>query len=191
MSCNKKLSLSLATASCDVPLVGVEDGVILNYTDIDGSSTVVSGATVTALNLVSGATGYPVSWFRNLASTASTFESSDDAIPSFKHSFLSRLNSTSAESAEISNQLAYGRFVMVVRTRFEGVGQKDRYKVYGIRCGLVATEISNSSVDADGAITFTLASDSVGKELYPYSVFLEGDDAAISETSYKALFATV
>lgn len=188
MSCNKKISASLASAACELPVVGLQDAVLINFDDIDRSATVVAGEKVTSLELASGTTGYAVAWFRNLASTSSTFEASEDSIPGFKHSFLSRLSQTTTENSKVANELAYGRFVMVVRTRFEGTDQADRYKVYGVQNGMIATEIVNTSNENDGSITFTLASDSISKESHPYHVYFE-TDALTSQTAYTALFA--
>lgn len=192
MACNNKLSENIIQSCADLPKKGLKGSkaVIVNYDDIDFSSTTTSGATVTALTLQSGKTGYSLEWYKDLGSTTSTFAPNTEDIDGFTHSFLSRLSTSSAKNAERSNELKNGRFVMAVETKYAGVDSLDAFKIYGLENGMLLSELTVGTNENSGAITFTLLSEEGTVEQYPYLVLNEGDYAT-NKASFDALFAEV
>ncbi|KQC33408.1 hypothetical protein AAU57_08835 [Nonlabens sp. YIK11] len=192
MNCNNKITADILQDCADLPKKGLagSKAVIVNYYDIDQTATTVSGSTVTNLELVSGASGLQLEWFKDLASTNSTFAANTEDIDGFTHSFLSRISNTSAESAERANELKNSRVVMVVETKYKGADNADAYKIYGFENGLVLSEMTTNSNENSSSILFTLASGEGEVEQYPYLVLNEGDYAT-NKASYDSLFAAV
>jgi len=192
MACNKKVTDDLLFDCADAPKKGIDGGkgVLINWDDIDRSGSTFSGATITDLVLKSGATGFSVQWYKDLASANSAFTPNTEDVDGFTHNFLTRLANSSAANAERANELKNGRFVMVYETRYKGVNNAEAFKVAGWENGLKLSEMTNNTLENSGATLFTLATEEGDVERYPYSVFLE-NDYATSKATYDALFATV
>lgn len=176
MSCIEKLSHNI-TYGCNTsyPAQGGLDGgkaVLINRSDIDVTSLTRSGATITNLSLVSGATAYEISFVKQLSNTANEF-TVNDGLDTFTHSFIGRVYTQSATDAEIITQLSKGEFVAVVETKWKGANAADAFKVYGITNGLKMSEGSQTSLENDGSYLFTLSSVENFGEPYPYNVYLE------------------
>lgn len=192
MACESKITEGLLFDCENMPKGGLEGSraVIVNYRDIDRTSTTSTGAVVSALTLKEGAAGYPVEWYKKLGSTATEFESSDDNIDGFKHSFLSRIANTSAGSAERAFELKSGLFVMIVETKFKGADNEDAFKVYGFDNGMELAEMTGSSDENSGSLLYTLSTEDGEVERYPYNILLEADYDTTA-ASFESLFATI
>lgn len=192
MSCIKKLTHNITYDTCNLtyPAQGGLDGgkaVLINRSDIDVTSLTRSGATVTNLSLVSGATGYEVSFVKQLANTASEF-TVNDGLDTFTHTFVGRIYTQSATDSEIITQLAAGEFVVVVETKWKGENAADAYKILGVTNGLKMSEGTQTSLENDGSYLFTLSSVENFGEPYPYNVYLE-TDYTTTKTKFNNLFA--
>ncbi|WP_431137478.1 hypothetical protein [Psychroserpens mesophilus] len=186
MACNTKLTNDILFSCTDLPIKGLDGGkaVILNFTDIDKSSSTTSGATITSL--VSDAVGYSVEWYRELASTATSYTPNADDYDGYSHSFLFRLPTTSADNAERLNEFKNGLFVVVVETNYKGTDSGDAYKVYGWDSGMRLSEASNASNENSGVLV-TLATSENSYENHPYMIFNEGSYSA-STASFTTAF---
>lgn len=190
MACNTKITENILFDACnDAPKKGLSGskGVIVNYDDIDFTSTTSSGATVTALTLKSGTSGFQVSWYKQLGSYAGEYAKNDEAIDGFTNSFLTRLATSSAANAERANELKSGKFVMIVETEYKGASNLDAYKVIGFQSGLELSEMTTSSNENSASTLFTLASPTDSFEQYPYMILNEGSYSATT-ASYASLF---
>ncbi|MFC6858789.1 hypothetical protein [Zunongwangia atlantica] len=192
MACINKLSGDIEFDKCvDAPQAGVLDNAILiNYDDIDFGASTSNGATITNLTLKSGATGYKLEWGKRLGSLASEFTPDAENLDGFSHSFLARLMTPSASTAERAAEIKEGRFVVVIETKYKGVDQLDAFKVLGWKSGLELSEMTMNSGENASSITFTISTYEGEYEDYPYSIFLE-TDYATSKASFDALFASV
>ncbi|HRE77113.1 MAG TPA: hypothetical protein PLL09_04725 [Flavobacterium sp.] len=190
--CLKKLTQNITYDSCTPALrakTGLETkAVIINRSDLDFTAITESGATVTNLSLMSGATGYSINWVKQLGNTASAY-SVNDGLDTYNHSFICRVFGQSASDAEIIKELGEGEFLVVVETKFKGVDQKDAYKIFGLESGLKKSEGTFSSIENDGSYVFTLSSVEGFGESYPYKVYLE-TDYTTTKTKFDALFAS-
>lgn len=189
-TCPKKITKAILFDACnDAPKKGLSGskGVIINYEDIDFSSTTISGATISNLQLKSGTTGYKVEWYKQLGSFASEYAKDDEQIDGFTNSFLTRLATSSAENAERANELKAGKFIMVVETEYKGANNLDAYKVIGFQAGLELTEMTTNSNENASSTLFTLGSPADSFEQYPYMVLNEGNYSG-NTASYVSLF---
>jgi hypothetical protein len=191
MSCIEKLTQNI-TYGCNTsyPAQGGLDGgfaVLINRADIDVTSLTRSGATITNLSLKSGATGYEISFVKQLSNTGNEF-TVNDGLDTFTHSFIGRVYGQGATDAERIYELSKGEFVCVVETKWKGAGAADAFKVYGINNGLKMAEGSQTTLENDGSFLFTLSSVENFGEQYPYNVYLE-TDYTTTKTKVDNLFS--
>ncbi|WP_048331000.1 hypothetical protein [Bizionia psychrotolerans] len=189
MACNNKLTNSILFNCADMPIKGLAGGkaVLINYDDINRSASTASGATIS--DLVTTADGLSLTWYKELASSSSTFAPNAEDIDGFTHSFLGRIPTTTAEAAERANELKGGLFIVVVETKYKGIDYDDAFKVYGWQNGLRLSELTQSSNENSGSMLFTLATAEGTVEQYPYHIFLEMDYGA-SKATFDTLFSS-
>ncbi|MBP0904852.1 hypothetical protein ACFSKN_04705 [Mariniflexile gromovii] len=190
MACNNKLTDDILQSCDDLPRKGLKgsSAVIINYDDIDFTSTTSSGATVSSLTLQSGKTGYKLEWFKELGNAGAVYAPNSEDIDGFTASFASRLTTNSTENSERANEIKNGLFVMVVRTKYVGNDGLDEFKIYGFENGLRLSEMTHNTNENSAGFAFTLSTEEGAVEQYPYYTFLE-TDYATSKASYDALFA--
>lgn len=192
MACINDLTGDALFNCDDRPVKGIDAGkaVIINYKDIDFGTTTVSGATVSNLQLKTGTTGYKLEWYKELASSNSSFSPNAEDIDGFAQSFLGRLAVTSANNAERAKELSAGRFVVVYESRYKGVGDAEAFKVLGLESGLELSEMTTNTNENSSSILFTLATKEGTYEQYPYQILNE-TTYATSKASFDALFTAV
>lgn len=190
MACIDKLAEDILNDCVDVGKKGLDSrkAVLINIDDIDRAATTLTGATITALTLKAGTKGFNCEFYKELASVNSAFAPSTEDVDGFLHNFLCRLPTSSAVNAERAKEIANGRFVAVVETRYKGVDQKDAFKVYGIENGLKLAEMTNDSLANSGASLFTVSTEEGDVEQYPYNIYLD-TDYATSKADFDAAFA--
>jgi hypothetical protein len=191
MSCINKLTANVAYDCTNVAnraKAGLETkAVLINKNDIDLTTLTQSGATVTSLLLLSGKTGYEVSWLKQLGTSAAEF-SVNDGLDTFQQSFACRVFGSGAADATRINELSSGEFVVVVETRYKGIGNADSYKVFGLENGLKMSEGSFTSNENDGSFLFTLASLEGMGEKFPYQIYA-GASYSAATAKFNANFA--
>lgn len=192
MTCVTKLAENILFDCANKPRKGIDGSkaVIINWDDIDFAGSTVSGAQITDLVLKSGTTGISLAWYKDLASSNSTFAPNTEDVDGFLNAFLARMGVTSKEHAERANELKNGRFIVVYESKYKGALSVDAFKVRGWETGLRLTELSENTLENSGSLLFTLATEEGDTEEYPYHTFLE-TDYATSKATFDALFATV
>ena len=192
MTCNTKLTTDILFDCADAPKKGIDgsNAVIINWDDIDFAGSTVSGATITDLVLKTGTVGISVDWFKDLASSNSSFAPNTEDVDGFLHNFLCRMATSSSENAERANELKNGRFIIVYESKYKGALSIDAFKVRGWENGLRLTEMAENTLENSGSMLFTLGTEEGNVEQYPYHVFLE-TDYATSKATYETLFAPV
>lgn len=176
----------------DKPKKGIDGGraVAINWSDIDLTATTFDGAKITDLVLKAGATGYPVEWFKDLASANSAFVPSTEDLEGFTHSFLTRIQNASVGGAERALELSKGTFVYVCETKYKGTNNAEAFKVFGIENGLKLAELTYDTLANSGSMLYTVTTEEGSTETYPFNVFLEGDYET-SKATFETLFAEV
>ena len=189
MACSNKITSDILYDCADMPKKGIDGNkaVLINVNDIDWTATTSTGAIVSALALSGEATGFQVTWYKDLASATGAFAPNAEDIDGFTHSFLSRIANTSAENAERANELKNGRFIMVYETTYKGVANAEAFKIAGFENGLTLSELAMSTAENSGSMTYTLTSREGPVEQYPYHIFLD-TDYATSKAAFDALF---
>ncbi|MCG2611504.1 hypothetical protein LZZ90_08285 [Flavobacterium sp. SM15] len=175
MSCIGKLTANIAydCTPANRAKGGLEtSAVLINRADIDWTSVTQSGATVTNVSLMSGATGYGIEWIKQLGTVGSEV-SINDGLDTFTHNFAGRIFGSGADDAERMKELLEGEYVVIVETKFKGTGNVDAFKVFGLENGLKMSEGTYSSAENDGALLFTLASVENYGESYPFLIWNE------------------
>jgi hypothetical protein len=150
------------TANCDNPIVrGLEpDGVIINRSDIDFGTCVVTGNIISSLVLKSGKVGYPV---YQMGSTPFTGTKVSLTTGTYRNKFqnevvIAILDNNPDVASKVIDGLANGSFVVILRNRHKGEDGKAEYQVFGYYQGLTASAIENDkySEDLDGGWLVTL-----------------------------------
>lgn len=191
MSCINKLTAAVTYDCTNVAnraKSGLESkAVLINKSDIDLTSLVQSGATVTTMLLTSGKTGYDVSWIKQLGSVGAEF-SVNDGFDTFQQNFACRVFGQGRGDSQLIKELAEGEFVVVVETKYKGAANVDSYKVFGLENGLKMSEGSFTSLENDGSFLFTLASLEGYGERYPYQIYA-GASYSAATAKFNANFA--
>ncbi len=191
MACSKKITDDILYDCVDLPKKGLSGsaGVLINYDDIDWSATVKSGSVITNLALNSGATGYAIQWYKDIASANSSYNKDTENEDGFLQNFVCRLATSTAENAERANELKQGRFIVVLKTKYLGTDEEDAFKALGFDAGLTLSEMAFDTSENSGGITFTLGTEDGDIEKYPYMIVLE-TNYDTTQTDFDALFVT-
>jgi len=177
MECIPKLINNIAFG-CD-PSVRAKAGletraIIINKSDIDLAALTTSGASITNISLVSGATAYSIDWIKQLGSATSAFAANDSGLDTFTHGFACRVFGQGAKDAETISQLSRGEFLVIAEGKWKGENNTEAFRVFGLENGLRMTEGAYSTLENDGSFVFTLSSMEGFGETYPYQVWKEG-----------------
>lgn len=163
MACIKKLDKNVtfdcARAAEPTTIRGVEELILVNYSDISNYS--VNNVGVAAITMTTGTKGYVLSSVNNSISASIAARINDAIITAEEHSVIIKLidNTGAVGAAELSNlilSLRTGTFVACVMTA------SGNRLAYGLMSGLECSEIVGDSA-TDGIITITLKTpDSAG-----------------------------
>lgn len=182
MECISKLTANISydCSPAERAKAGLETkAVIINRSDLDLTAVTTSGGSVTNISLISGATGFSIDWIKQLGSSTSSYKANDSGVDTYSHGFACRVFGQGSDDAERIKELGSGEFVVVVETRWKGTSNASAFKIFGLENGLRKSEGAFSSLENDGAYTFTLSSVEGYEESYPYQVWKEGNYAAM------------
>lgn len=182
------ITKNLVGSLCGAGAVGLDNEIyVINFDDIDRSTSVEADGVISTLTLNSGANAY------KYTSNAKAFEGTSALnkgtyATSHTHSVIGRVFTNSQDIKSQLNKLAQGRFVVIVKNLNNVDAVK--YEVYGWNNGLVASALDKNSADGDGVFySFTLASDDAAREGdLPKSFFKT--DLATTEAALEALLPT-
>lgn len=178
MACIKKLDKNVtfdcAKAAEPISIRGVEELILVNYSDISNYS--VSDTGVAAITMTTGTKGYVLSSVNNSISVSIAARINDAIITAEEHTLVIKLidNTGAVGSAALSNlilSLRTGTFAAFAMTSMGG------RLAYGLMAGLECSEIVGDSA-TDGIITITLKTpDSAGGDRM----------VAVAESTYEGL----
>lgn len=189
--CESLIAQAIA-ANCDNPITkGFEpDGVVMNRTDVDFSSTVFdtdSKNVIKQLLLKSGKKAYPVV---QQGSTPYTGTKTSLVTGTYHNTFTNELSVAVLDNGpevaqNIIDGLANGTFVMILKNLHKGNDGKSEYQVYGYYQGLKASAIENDkySEDTDGGWLVTLQETGVPKS----ALFFFNTDSSTTEAAFESL----
>lgn len=193
-SCLTLIATNLTLDCNNRPVTGIEENLVLiNTSDIvsiaysggDPATKIVTSITLTPIT----GTGFLLEGVKQLNSFLAEWVVADDAVTKSRHSFIGQIrNLTASQRVEIDN-LAGGKFLVVVDKKWKGLNDESGFIVLGPQRGLELTVGTENSAEAEGVFTFTLASlDNALESLSP-PVFFD-TDRATSQTEFANLFAS-
>lgn len=146
--------------------------ILLNYSDVDKSKSVVTDNVISSLILKTNATGYEVDSLPN-ATVGSDTVNAGTYLKTHQHNVVVRIFKKSEAAKKFVNGLTNARVIAIVENNDTGDNGNTKYEVYGWDSGLELTEITVTTEMTDGvAYQVTLANGTIAQEgSLPMSLF--------------------
>lgn len=146
--------------------------ILLSYSDVDKSKSVVTDNVISSLILKAGATGYEVDSLPN-ATVGSDTINAGTYLKTHQHNVVVRIFKKSEAAKKFVNGLTNARVIAIVENNDTGNNGDTKYEVYGWDSGLELTEITVTTEMTDGvAYQVTLANGTLAQEgSLPMSLF--------------------
>lgn len=146
--------------------------ILLSYSDVDKSKSVVTDNVISSLILKAGATGYEVDSLPN-ATVGSDTINAGTYLKTHQHNVVVRIFKKSEAAKKFVNGLTKARVIAIVENNDHGDNGDTKYEVYGWDSGLELTEITVTTEMTDGvAYQVTLANGTIAQEgSLPMSLF--------------------
>lgn len=169
-----KIKTGFTNQVCGKPAIaGTTARVILiSYSDVDKSKSVVTDNVISSLILKAGATGYEVDSLPN-ATVGSDTINAGTYLKTHQHNVVVRIFKKSEAAKKFVNGLTNARVIAIVENNDTGDNGDTKYEVYGWDSGLELTEITVTTEMTDGvAYQVTLANGTIAQEgSLPMSLF--------------------
>lgn len=162
--------------------------ILLSYSDVDKSKSVVTNNVISSLILKAGATGYEVDSLPN-ATVGSDTINAGTYLKTHQHNVVVRIFKKSEAAKKFVNGLTNARVIAIVENNDTGDNGDTKYEVYGWDSGLELTEITVTTEMTDGvAYQVTLANGTIAQEgSLPMSLF--NTDEKITDLMVDGLLA--
>lgn len=146
--------------------------ILLSYSEVDKSKSVVTDNVISSLILKVGATGYEVDSLPN-ATVGSDTINAGTYLKTHQHNVVVRIFKKSEAAKKFVNGLTNARVIAIVENNDTGDNGDTKYEVYGWDSGLELTEITVTTEMTDGvAYQVTLANGTIAQEgSLPMSLF--------------------
>lgn len=146
--------------------------ILLSYSDVDKSKSVVTDNVISSLILKADATGYEVDSLPN-ATVGSDTINAGTYLKTHQHNVVVRIFKKSEAAKKFVNGLTNARVIAIVENNDTGDNGDTKYEVYGWDSGLELTEITVTTEMTDGvAYQVTLANGTIAQEgSLPMSLF--------------------
>lgn len=146
--------------------------ILISYSDVDKSKSVVADNVISSLILKAGATGYEVDSLPN-ATVGSDTVNAGTYLKTHQHNVVVRIFKKSEAAKKFVNGLTNARVIAIVENNDTGDSGDTKYEVYGWDSGLELTEITVTTEMTDGvAYQVTLANGTIAQEgSLPMSLF--------------------
>lgn len=146
--------------------------ILLSYSDVDKSKSVITDNVISSLILKAGATGYEVDSLPN-ATVGSDTINAGTYLKTHQHNVVVRIFKKSEAAKKFVNGLTNARVIAIVENNDTGDNGDTKYEVYGWDSGLELTEITVTTEMTDGvAYQVTLANGTIAQEgSLPMSLF--------------------
>lgn len=162
--------------------------ILISYSDVDKSKSVVTDNVISSLILKAGATGYEVDSLPN-ATVGSDTINAGTYLKTHQHNVIVRIFKKSEAAKKFVNGLTNSRVIAIVENNDTGDNGDTKYEVYGWDSGLELTEIAVTTEMTDGvAYQVTLANGTIAQEgSLPMSLF--NTDEATTDLMVDGLLA--
>ena len=162
--------------------------ILLSYSDVDKSKSVVTDNVISSLILKAGATGYEVDSLPNATDGSDTINAGT-YLKTHQHNVVVRIFKKSEAAKKFVNGLTNARVIAIVENNDTGDNGDTKYEVYGWDSGLELTEITVTTEMTDGVgYQVTLANGTIAQEgSLPMSLF--NTDEATTDLMVDGLLA--
>lgn len=168
----EKLISSCISASCDNPIFsGIEQvGFIFNFQHVTGYTVDENNPNlVTDLELAEISEGVTATGYKIVNLGRTPFQGSNTAFAQgnvsnkFNETVQLVVPDASATAAMQVDNLANGKFIVVLNNSYEGSDGTGKWQIYGLKRGLQSSDIQRDpySTDTDGSFVVTLTSEGV------------------------------
>lgn len=185
-----KIKTGFINQVCSKPVIaGTTSRVILlSYSEVDKSKSVVTDNVISSLILKAGATGYEVDSLPN-ATVGSDTINAGTYLKTHQHNVVVRIFKKSEAAKKFVNGLTNARVIAIVENNDTGDNGDTKYEAYGWDSGLELTEITVTTEMTDGvAYQVTLANGTIAQEgSLPMSLF--NRDEATTDLMVDGLLA--
>lgn len=169
-----KIKTGFTNQVCGKPVIAGTTArvILLSYSDVDKSKSVVTDNVISSLILKAGATGYEVDSLPN-ATVGSDTINAGTYLKTHQHNVVVRIFKKSEAAKKFVNGLTNARVIAIVENNDTGDNGDTKYEVYGWDSGLELTEITVTTEMTDGvAYQVTLANGTIAQEgSLPMSLF--------------------
>ena len=169
-----KIKTGFINQACGKPAIAGTTArvILLSYSDVDKSKSVVTDNVISSLILKAGATGYEVDSLPN-ATVGSDTINAGTYLKTHQHNVVVRIFKKSEAAKKFVNGLTNARVIAIVENNDTGDNGDTKYEVYGWDSGLELTEITVTTEMTDGvAYQVTLANGTIAQEgSLPMSLF--------------------
>lgn len=169
-----KIKTGFINQGCGKPAIAGTTArvILLSYSDVDKSKSVVTDNVISSLILKAGATGYEVDSLPN-ATVGSDTINAGTYLKTHQHNVVVRIFKKSEAAKKFVNGLTNARVIAIVENNDHGDNGDTKYEVYGWDSGLELTEITVTTEMTDGvAYQVTLANGTIAQEgSLPMSLF--------------------
>lgn len=169
-----KIKTGFINQGCGKPAIAGTTArvILLSYSDVDKSKSVVTDNVISSLILKAGATGYEVDSLPN-ATVGSDTINAGTYLKTHQHNVVVRIFKKSEAAKKFVNGLTNARVIAIVENNDTGDAGNTKYEVYGWDSGLELTEITVTTEMTDGvAYQVTLANGTIAQEgSLPMSLF--------------------
>lgn len=185
-----KIKTGFINQACGKPAIAGTTArvILLSYSDVDKSKSVVTDNVISSLILKAGATGYEVDSLPN-ATVGSDTINAGTYLKTHQHNVVVRIFKKSEAAKKFVNGLTNARVIAIVENNDTGDNGDTKYEVYGWDSGLELTEITVTTEMTDGvAYQVTLANGTIAQEgSLPMSLF--NTDEATTDLMVDGLLA--
>lgn len=185
-----KIKTGFTNQGCGKPAIAGTTArvILLSYSDVDKSKSVVTDNVISSLILKAGATGYEVDSLPN-ATVGSDTVNAGTYLKTHQHNVVVRIFKKSEAAKKFVNGLTNARVIAIVENNDTGDNGDTKYEVYGWDSGLELTEITVTTEMTDGvAYQVTLANGTIAQEgSLPMSLF--NTDEATTDLMVDGLLA--
>lgn len=169
-----KIKTGFINQECGKPAIAGTTArvILLSYSDVDKSKSVVTDNVISSLILKASATGYEVDSLPN-ATVGSDTINAGTYLKTHQHNVVVRIFKKSEAAKKFVNGLTNARVIAIVENNDTGDNGDTKYEVYGWDSGLELTEITVTTEMTDGvAYQVTLANGTIAQEgSLPMSLF--------------------
>lgn len=169
-----KIKTGFINQECGKPAIAGTTArvILLSYSDVDKSKSVVTDNIISLLILKASATGYEVDSLPN-ATVGSDTINAGTYLKTHQHNVVVRIFKKSEAAKKFVNGLTNARVIAIVENNDTGDNGDTKYEVYGWDSGLELTEITVTTEMTDGvAYQVTLANGTIAQEgSLPMSLF--------------------